>query len=303
MRAFVRGIYPRSEALIQATRDLDRGRTTPEAVDEQLDADLQRVLEVQRQAGLDLLADGMLRWQDHFRPLLEASDGIEPGALTRFLDTNTFYRAPRATTVTPRLREALGEEHVAPLRSPGLVTLPSPWALASGTGLTPRAIAEGILRPQLQALRPEVELLVLVEPFFARDPGAALDDLASALDALGDTRPLALQFVFSDARPVLEQRVDELPLAGIGVDFYLTRATDVPHGFRTMLLAGVVDARSSLVEDAEALAGFAERLLERVDDVALVPNGDLQFVAEPIARAKVARLGEARLAVGREAAA
>ena len=32
MRAFAPGIYPRSEALVQATRDLDRGRTSPEAV-------------------------------------------------------------------------------------------------------------------------------------------------------------------------------------------------------------------------------------------------------------------------------
>ena len=36
MRAFAPGIYPRSEALVQATRDRDRGRTTAEAVDEQL---------------------------------------------------------------------------------------------------------------------------------------------------------------------------------------------------------------------------------------------------------------------------
>ena len=42
------------------------------------------------------------------------------------------------------------------------------------------------------------------------------------------------------------------------------------------------------------MAAFAARLRERVEDVALVPNGDLQFVSEPIARQKVARLGEAR---------
>jgi 5-methyltetrahydropteroyltriglutamate--homocysteine methyltransferase len=303
MRAFVPGIYPRSEALVQATRDLDRGRTTPEAVAEQLERDLQGFLQLQQEAGLDLLSDGMLGWQDHFRPLLEAAEGIGPGALTRFLDTNTFYRAPRAATVEPRLREPLGPEYVAPLPGARLVTLPSPWALAHGTGLTPRTVAAGLLLPQLEALRPDVELVVLVEPFFARDEGAKLDDLSSALEALQGVGPLALQFVFSDARPVLERGVDELPVDGIGVDFYLTHLTDVPEGFGKTLLAGVVDARSSLVEDAQELAGFAERLRERVEDVALVPNGDLQFVAEPIARRKVARLGEVRLAVAQQEAA
>ena len=294
MRAFVPGIYPRSEALVQATRDLDRGRTSPDAVAAQVDRDLQELVAVQQSAGLDLLADGMLRWQDLFRPLLEASDGLEPGALTRFLDTNTFYRAPHASTAEPRLGAPLDDRYVAPLPGPRLVTLPSPWALAKGTGLEPRVVAEGVLRPQLEALGPEVELVVLAEPFLARDQPASLDDLAAALAALDVGPPLALQLVFSDARPVLELGVDELPVAAVGVDFYLTHAADVPAGFARTLLAGVVDARSSLVEDARRLAEFGRRLRDRVDDVALVPNGDLQFVAEPIARQKVARLGEAR---------
>src|SRR5206468_6433805 len=147
LQAFAPGIYPRSEALVQATRDLDRGRTTQKAVEEQVERDLAELVSVQQAAGLDLLTDGMLRWQDHFRPLLEAAEGIEPGALTRFLDTNTFYRAPRAATVGPRLREPLGPEYVAQLPGARLVTLPSPWALAHGTGLTARAVAEGLLLP------------------------------------------------------------------------------------------------------------------------------------------------------------
>ena len=77
MQAFVPGIYPRSEELVQATRDLDRGRTTQEAVDAQVDRDLEQLVAVQQDAGLDLLSDGMLRWQDLFRPLVEAADGLE----------------------------------------------------------------------------------------------------------------------------------------------------------------------------------------------------------------------------------
>ena len=96
MEAFVPGIYPRSEELVQATRDLDRGRTTQEAVDAQVERDLQHLISAEQDAGLALLSDGMLRWQDVFRPLVEAADGLERGALTRFLDTNTFYRAPHA---------------------------------------------------------------------------------------------------------------------------------------------------------------------------------------------------------------
>src|ERR671930_2405176 len=132
LEAFAPGTYPRSDALVQATRDLDRGRTTQEAVDEQVERDLAELVSGQQSAGLDLLSDGMLRWQDHFRPLLEAADGLETGALTRFLDTNTFYRAPKSTG-EPRLSQRLDGRYVAPLPGPRLVTLPSPYALAHGT--------------------------------------------------------------------------------------------------------------------------------------------------------------------------
>jgi 5-methyltetrahydropteroyltriglutamate--homocysteine methyltransferase len=301
MRAFIPGIYARSEELVQATRDLDRGRTTPEAVESRVERDQADLVSAQQDAGLDLLADGMLRWQDHFRPLLEAADGLETGALTRFLDTNTFYRAPKATSATPSLGAPLGERYVAPLPGPRIVTLPSPFALARGTGVTAQAIARGVLKPALNGL--DAELVVLAEPFLAREADAGLDDLAEALEALGGSGPkLAVWFTFGDARPLLEGGVAELPVEGIGVDFYATKLTDVPEGFPTLLLAGVVDARSSLLEEPRELAEFAQRLSERAERVALVPNGDLQYVSEPVAREKLLRLGKARTATSEAAA-
>ena len=299
MQAFAPGIYPRSEALVQATRDLDRGRTTAEAVDEQFQRDLDELVRVQQEAGLDLLADGMLRWQDLFRPLLEASDGLEPGPLTRFLDTNSFYRAPTATSGEPRLREPLDERYVAPLPGARIVTLPSPYALALGTGVPAKVLATAVLKPQLDSV--DAELVVLSEPFLARDGAGGLDDLREALEALAGGPPLALHITFGDARELLRNGLAELPVEGIGVDFYATHATDLPRGFDKLLLAGVVDARSSALEDPQEIAEFVERL--GVERVALVPNGDLQYVSEPIARRKLARLGAARTAQAKETAA
>lgn len=301
MKAFVPGLYPRSEALIQATRDLDRGRTTPEAVDEQVDRDLAELLTVQQQAGLDLLADGMLRWQDVFRPLVEASEGLETGALTRFLDTNTFFRAPNAATVEPKLSAPLDERYVAPLPGPRIVTLPSPFALAQGTGVAPKTMAEGVLKPQLDTL--DAELVVLEEPFLARDEQASPSDLEDALEALAGGPKLALWLTFGNARRLLEQGLADLPVDAIGIDFYATTATDVPEGFDKLLLAGVLDARSSVLEEPREIAAFVERLHERgVEEIALVPNGDLQYVSEPVAREKLARLGKAKSATTEAAA-
>jgi 5-methyltetrahydropteroyltriglutamate--homocysteine methyltransferase len=302
MQAFVPGIYPRSEQLVQATRDLDRGRTTQEAVDEQVERDLAELVSVQQQAGLDLLTDGMLRWQDLFRALLEVSEGLETGALTRFLDTNTFYRAPHATTVTPKLAAPLDERYVAPLPVPRLVTLPSPFALSQGTGVPALTIAENVIKPALEGV--DAELVVLAEPFFGRAEGASPAALEEPLAVLAGGPKLALQLTFCDARKPLEQGLGELPVDAIGIDFYGTHLSDVPKGFDKLLLAGVIDARSSTLEDPRELASFADRLHNEreVGQVALVPNGDLQFVSERIAREKIQRLGAAKTATVEAAA-
>ncbi len=301
MQAFVPGLYPRSEALVQATRDLDRGRTTPEAVDEQTEQDLAQLVSGQQEAGFELLADGMLRWQDIFRPLVEGSEGLETGALTRFLDTNSFFRAPSVTTDTPKLRAPLDERYIAPLPGPRLVTLPSPFALSHGTEVTPKAMAEGVLKPQLDAI--DAELVVLEEPYLARDESLDLGAVEEALQVLAGGPKLALWLTFGNAQRALEQGVGDLPVHAIGIDFYATAATDLPEGFGKVLLAGVLDARSSVLEEPREIAAFVETLRGRgVEEIVLVPNGDLQYVSEQVAREKLGRLGKAKTATTEAAA-
>ena len=157
IKAYAPGIYARSEELVQATRDLDRGRTSVESVATQQDADLRAFLDAQREAGLDYFSDGLLNWQDIFRPFDTAAEGLRPGPLTRFLNTNTFYRAPAVEMERPRLIEPLAEPffRIGDLpRSRWVATLPSPYSLAKWAAgeIEPRAVTEGILGPQIRWL-------------------------------------------------------------------------------------------------------------------------------------------------------
>ena len=173
------------------------------------------------------------------------------------------------------------------------MTLPSPFALAQGTGVPALTIAENVLKPALEAV--DADLVVLAEPFFGRAEAAAASDLEEPLATLAGGPKLALQLTFCNAREPLEQGLGELPVDAIGIDFYGTHLSDVPKGFDKLLLAGVIDARSSTLEDPRELASFAERLQNEreVEQIVLVPNGDLQFVSERIAREKLLRLGAA----------
>jgi 5-methyltetrahydropteroyltriglutamate--homocysteine methyltransferase len=302
VKAYAPGIYARSEGLVQATRDLDRGRTTEEAVENQRAEDLRAFLGIQREAGLDYLSDGLLSWQDIFRPFNAAAEGLAPGPLTRFLDTNTFYRAPAVTTEAPRLLEPIGEPYFRIGDLPGrrwVATLPSPHALAEVAAgeVGPRAVAEGIIGPQIRWLAGNgCAMVVLQETALFR---GALDvyPLSDAIDALESPVPVALQLPFGDAGDALGELMD-LDVAAVGVDFYATDLAALPRPFPKTLLAGVIDARNSLLEEPDELVRFGRRLLEGLEgELHLVPNGDLQFVPEKIAREKILHLGAASRAL------
>jgi 5-methyltetrahydropteroyltriglutamate--homocysteine methyltransferase len=298
IKAYAPGIYARSEELVQATRDFDRSRTTVEAVEEQQNEDLRNFLEVQREADLDYLSDGLLNWQDVFRPFDTAARGLRPGPLTRFLNTNTFFRAPAAEARRPKLTEPLGEPffHIGDLPRDGwIATLPSPhaMALAAVEELEPRVIAETVIGPQIRWLAGNGCARVVLWETALFGGSSNIFGLGEALDVLESPVPLALQLPFGDAGEMIGELV-ELDVEAIGVDFYATDVAALPRPFPKALLAGVVDARNSLLEEPQEIAEFGGQLLEELEgELHLVPNGDLQFVPEKIAREKVLRLGEA----------
>jgi 5-methyltetrahydropteroyltriglutamate--homocysteine methyltransferase len=295
LKAYAPGIYPRSEALVQATRDLDRGRTSPEAVDRQVETDLGELVGVQERAGLTLLSDGMLRWQDHFRPLAERSDGLDARPLTRFLDTNTFFRAVLVDG-EPLLREPVP----APALPTGrwLATLPSPLAFSRATrgAASAQLLAANVLAPQIEAYaQAGCSLVVLSDPFLAREQG--VKELIASLAELPGDVPLVLQLPFGDAGPVLDE-LAETPLQAIGIDFYSTSLHALPSGYPKEVMAGVIDVRSSALESPDEIGGFVAELTGRNPaGISLSPNGDLQFVPEPIAKEKIARLGRSQTAL------
>jgi 5-methyltetrahydropteroyltriglutamate--homocysteine methyltransferase len=297
IKAYAPGIYARSEELVQATRDLDRDRATAEAVEERREADMRSFLDAQREARLDYLSDGLLNWQDIFRPFGEAARGLAAGPLTRFLNTNTFFRAPAVTEEAPKLVEPLGEPcfSIGELpRNRWVATLPSPHALAASAAgeLAPRAVAEGVLGPQIRWLAQNGCAMVVLQETALFGDRIDVHPLDDALDVLQSPLPVALQLPFGDSGDILGELL-ELDIEAIGVDFYATDLEALPRPFPKTLLAGVVDARNSLLEEPEQLAKFGRQLLEELDGgLHLVPNGDLQFVPEKIAREKVLRLGE-----------
>jgi 5-methyltetrahydropteroyltriglutamate--homocysteine methyltransferase len=91
------GIYPRWEVLVAATRDYHRGRIPHEELERHFERDYAQLIALQRDVGFGSYSDGLLNWQDLFRPFAEIIEHWESGPLVRYFDNNTFYRQPRIT--------------------------------------------------------------------------------------------------------------------------------------------------------------------------------------------------------------
>lgn len=305
--AYQHGIYPRSEEVVAATRGLERGRTSREDVDERLDVDLGDFVRVQQEAGLDGFSDGLLRWQDLFRPLVEATEGMRARSLVRWFDNNSFFRAPefdRAPTGGTALPRVLDPALVP---EPRVATLPSPYLFSRAADTRRernelmRELARFVLRPVVEGLGDlGYRIVHLEEPwlaFFGIEPSdwngfeEALGELHDGAASRGVT--VVLHTYFGDAAP-LADRLRRLPVDAVGIDLVQTETDAIAGPWETGILLGCLDGRSSVIEPLDGSVQLVRRIAEALEPPALYlsSNSELESLPRDVARNKVLRLGE-----------
>ncbi len=309
VEAYLNGIFPRSSALIAATRGLDRGRVSEAGAQETLEQDVRDLVALQLEAGFDYISDGLLTWQDLFRPLVEAWDGLELGGLTRWFDNNTFYRQPVISSplVPHPMPNQFAQVGLLPDTHEWQAVLPGPYTflnLAENHHYgSPRealdALTDGLKATASALQAGGFRLLHFQEPALAVNPPHE-DGMASLKQAYEKLRvpgtKAALHLFFGSAQPLLPDLLD-FPIDMLGLDLY---QEDLDHlkdlDFTKTLVCGCVDARNSHLEDPAEVAGLAARLRETLNppDVVLAPNSDLEFLPRSVARAKVEVLGAAK---------
>jgi 5-methyltetrahydropteroyltriglutamate--homocysteine methyltransferase len=304
--AYQHGIYPRSEEVVAVTRGLERGRNTPEEVAAAFAADRADFIRVQQEAGLDHFSDGLLRWQDLFRPLVSLSGGLDARTLVRWFNNNSFFRAPEVTgdlTLTAPVPEEMREDSDLP--RPGVATLPSPYLFSRAAqsnddrNALMMDLTREVLRPVASALvQRGYQVIHLQEPwlpYFGMEE-EGWDDFEKALHELREASEgatLVLHTYFGDAGPHVE-RLRRMPVDAVGIDFVETDPEELGSGWDVGILAGVLDGRSSPMESAQGTAAFVRRVAEMVQppSVFVSSSCDLEFLPRDLARQKVLRLGE-----------
>jgi 5-methyltetrahydropteroyltriglutamate--homocysteine methyltransferase len=273
------GAFPRSEALVEATRDLDRGRTTPEAVQELFRRTEGEVAQLEERLGLAPRTGGYLRWQDLFRPFAETWEGFTVGPLTRWFETNQFYRQPILHAPPARVPGSIAGwlPPTAGAGSPGRkAILPGPYTFSglvdNRSGETSEALTHRLgrlLGEEVHELRAAgYTVFQFQEPLLVYRPpeGTRAEAVIAAYKAIGTAAEGATTAVwtyFGDAQsawPLLTR----LPVSLVGVDLSETDALKLaPAPDHRGLGLGVIDPRTSLVEDPAEVVRLARSITER----------------------------------------
>lgn len=303
VRTGLTAAFPRSEGLVTATRDLDRGRTTADSVEELFVRTEEEVAALEGRLGFEERTAGYLRWSDLFRAFAETWEGFTVGPLTRWLETNTFYRQPILLAPPGRTPGAFSARLPPPLlRSPesARVLLPGPYTfvtmLDNRSGETETALVHRLgrlLGDEVRELRARgFSTFLFSEPQLVVHPpeGPRAEAVVAGYRAIEGALSGGTSIVWTygaDARPAFPL-LDRLPVSVVGIDLAETEFDQIPAGpARAGLGLGVVDPRTTLEEDPAEVARVvrAAQSRRRTNTVWLGPGAPLDLLPwEPATR-------------------
>jgi 5-methyltetrahydropteroyltriglutamate--homocysteine methyltransferase len=299
---YVTGILPRPRELMEATRAYDRGRVSEKELEKSFEDATLKVVNVQLSAGFSYIADGMLRWQDLLRPFTENISGVKKGSLARWFNNNTFYRKP-VVVGDMRRKESIVDgityAKFLPENLPWKAVLPAPYTFVQLSENQFYKNKTEFMFAYAQILREEIKSLAklgfeyvqLSDPALVYEPMAvslSRDELTAIGEALrvavkGTPVKTCLQTFFGDLSQVLPEALD-FPVDHLGIDLYETDSETLKeYSFEKGVALGLVDSRSSLVENQDELVTIAKDLINSIYrsgrmDVFICPTCDLEFL-------------------------
>ncbi len=288
---------------------LERGDATPDDLEAAFDEATREAIAEQEEAGIDLITDGGVRWDDIVTPFARRIGGFEIGGLIRWFDNNVYYRRPicvgsvewtePATVDQFRVASSVATRAVKTI-VPGPVTF-ARLSVDEHYGDHREfvlAIARALAREVAEVEAAGARHIQIDEPALLDAP----EDLDLAIEALhvltsDVSAETTLATYFGDAKRVGGQIYD-LPVDVFGFDLVagpenMELIRQVPADKK--IQAGIVDARNTKLETVDELRTLIRDVVSVTgpERVRLAPSAPLEFLPREKARAKLARLVEA----------
>ena len=289
---------------------IEKGDATPDDLQAAREALVREVIAEQEAAGIDLVTDGHVHWDDIVTPFARHMSGFEIGGLIRFFDNNVYYRRPVCTgPVEWRGPTSVAQWQFASSVAsvPVKAVIPGPVTFArlsldehyADHGAFVSAIAGVLAQEAGELVAAGARHLQIDEPSLLDAP----EDLALARSALetivseATGAEVTLATYFGDAKR-LGAELFSLPADVFGLDLISGPESrnlvgDLPQGKK--LQAGIVDARNTRLEDTQALVVEIGTLAEQIgaENLRVAPSAGLEYLPREKARAKLTRLAEA----------
>ena len=308
------GNYPkigpgtRAPSLRAAIRQLDQGGISQEELRRIEDEVTKEAIDEQVQAGIDLVTDGHIRWDDGQTYFARGIPGFSINGLIRYFDSNTYYRQPiPESTLTWDGPISVDHFRFAQAHSPrpvkAVITGPYTQGRMAQLGCYPDLAPlvmdlAGVLNREAKALEEAgATVIQFDEPAILKyKDDFSLFKEASHVLTQGLRAKTALTTYFRDASG-LTPDFYRLPFQVIGLDFAWGPANyDLLDGFPSdkELAVGLLDARNTRMEPVEEIVAAVRRITASVplERIHLSPSCGLGFLPRTNARDKLARLVE-----------
>ncbi len=300
---------PRPARLRNAINRFDRGQVTEQELRQIEDEVTIEALQEQAEAGLDLVTDGQIRWEDEQTYLARKLTGVSLNGLLRWFDSNMYYRQPVIEgpvawrePVTVRAYTFAAEHSAKPVKA----VLTGPYTLARLSLDQHYGSVDALATAYAEALNAEAKalqqagatLIQFNEPAIVKhkDDFPQFAGLCRRL-VEGLTAETALYLYFGDVDGIYPQ-VLELPFALIGLDFIEGAPNEAllhRTPFTKKLGLGIVDARNTRMESVEHMAERIRTLAAGLppDQVHVSPSAGLEFLPREVAQEKLRRMAQA----------
>ena len=282
---------------------LQRGEITPEdlrRVEEEVTAE---VLEEMARAGIDLVTDGQIRWEDGQTFFTRGLQGFSINGLQRYFDTNVYYRQPIATEeITWHGPISVADYSFAAAHSqrPVKPVVTGPFTLSVLSRDEFYGNQDQVVMALAAALNQELKALVQAGAGVIQvdEPGLLAHHeqfplFRRAMDVLWDgvAAQRALYTYFGHIEGLYPAILD-LPIDILGLDFVAgARNWEVLRKakFTKHLGLGIVDARNTKMETPEAVAAACRRAAAFVpaDRLHVGPSAGLEFLPRKVAQRKL----------------
>jgi len=299
---------PRPARLRNAINRFDRGEITEEELHQVEDEVTVEVLKEQADAGLDLITDGQIRWEDEQTYLTRKLAGVSIDGLTRWFDTNMYYRQPVIeASLAWREPITLQDYHFAVEHSsrPVKPVLTGPYTLTRLSRNGAYDSLEGCVLALAEALNQEARALQQAGASFIQFNEPAIlrhkEDLpllraASERLLQGVDVETAVYLYFGDVAGIYPQVLD-LPFDLIGLDFVMGAANYQllrQSPFTKKLGLGLMDARNTKLEQVEDIVDKIRLASAFVppNRIHVSPSAGLEFLPREVAQAKLVRMVE-----------